>query len=356
MDKQPSIRLLNWYDRERRDLPWRHSCDPYRIWLSEIMLQQTQVETVKGYYRRFLELFPTAEALAAAPEEQVLKAWEGLGYYSRARNLHKTARLVTELYHGAFPASAAELIKLPGIGAYTAGAIASIAFDECVPAVDGNVYRVISRYRGVREDIAAPRVQKCIYQLTLDLMPRERPGDFNQALMELGATCCSPASPRCESCPWREDCDAFAEGDMTLLPIHEKKRPQQIVPVAVCLMTYSDQILVVKRQERMLRGLYVFDLIEEDADRVQEALSAQGLDCAYVKPLGTARHVFTHRIWEMELLHYQLLTKPEDAVLSALEAKLVTAEALSALPLPTAMKAARKAAMALLKPDLRSAE
>lgn len=356
MDKQPSASLLDWYDRERRDLPWRRSRDPYSIWLSEIMLQQTQVETVKGYYHRFLTLFPTVEALAVAPEEQVLKVWEGLGYYSRARNLHKAARLVVETYAGNFPATSAELIKLPGIGAYTAGAIASIAYGERVPAVDGNVYRVISRFRGVREDIGAPSVQKAVYQLTLDLMPRDRPGDFNQALMELGATCCSPASPRCESCPWAEGCDAFAEGDMTLLPVHEKKRPQQVVPVAVCLITYGDQVLVVKRQERLLRGLYVFDLIEEDAQHVPEALSAQGLSCAFVKPLGTARHVFTHRIWEMTLLHYRLLAKPEDAVLSSLEAKLVTAEALSALPLPTAMKAARKAAIAVLNPGLDSAE
>lgn len=342
--------LLRWYDQVKRDLPWRRTHDPYRIWLSEIMLQQTQVETVKAYYRRFLELFPTVQALAQAPEEQVLKAWEGLGYYSRARSLRQTAILVANDYQGHFPQTAEALQKLPGIGSYTAGAVASIAFGERVPAVDGNVNRVITRFYGLREDVGRPSVRREIARLALEAMPKERAGDFNQALMELGATLCTPSSPRCEDCPWQERCDAYAQGDMTLLPIHEKKRPQRVLPVAVCLLTCNDRVLVMKRGERLLKGLYVFDLIEEETqpDRVAERLSEQGLACDFVKELGTARHVFTHRIWEMTLLHYRLTALPPPEVLAALDARLVNGEELNALPLPSAMAAARKVAAELI--------
>lgn len=342
--------LLRWYDRVKRELPWRQTHDPYPIWLSEIMLQQTQVETVKAYYRRFLELFPTVQALAQAPEEQVLKAWEGLGYYSRARSLLKAAIIVVNEYQGHFPQSAQALQKLPGIGPYTAGAVASIAFGERVPAVDGNVNRVITRFYGIREDIGRPSVHREIYRLTLEAMPEGRAGDFNQALMELGATVCTPSSPRCEDCPWRERCDAYAQGDMTMLPIHEKKRPQRVIPVAVCILTYDRQVLVMKRSERMLKGLYVFDLMEEETqpDRIAERLSEQGLNCDFVKEIGTARHVFTHRIWEMTLLHYRLAALPKPEVLATLDARLTDEDELSALPLPSAMAAARKAAMELI--------
>lgn len=178
--------LLAWYDGVRRDLPWRHTRDPYRIWLSEIMLQQTRTETVKAYYARFLTLFPTVADLARASQEQVLKAWEGLGYYSRARNLQKAAQAVIEAHGGAFPASYEGLLSLPGVGPYTAGAVGSIAFGLRVPAVDGNVYRVASRFYGVREDVGRPDVQRRIRERVTADIPAERPGDYNQALMELG--------------------------------------------------------------------------------------------------------------------------------------------------------------------------
>ncbi len=346
----PALRLVRWYDAVKRDLPWRKTRDPYHIWISEIMLQQTRVESVKGYYDRFLQLFPTISALAAAPEAQVLKAWEGLGYYSRARNLQKAARTVMTELHGAFPHTYAEIICLSGIGAYTAGAIASIAFDEKVPAIDGNVYRVASRFFGIREDIGAPRVQKQLRRLVEESLPAQRVGDYNQALMELGATVCVPRTPKCEICPWQEDCDAFLEHDAELLPIHEKKRPPKAMEVAVCLLTYQDHILVVRRSQRMLQGLYVFALLEHESSPgiAEELLGEQGLTCRFLTGLGTARHVFTHRVWNMQIFHFALTAPPGEACLQALHGQLVNQEQLLALPFPTAMKVAKQKALELL--------
>ncbi len=351
MSKTPSALLLNWYETVKRDLPWRRTRDPYRIWLSEIMLQQTRVETVKGYYARFLERCPTAAALAAAPEETVLKLWEGLGYYSRARNLQKAARTIMEEHQGVFPSDYESILKLSGIGPYTAGAIASIAFGQAVPAVDGNVYRVASRFFGIREDVGIPSVQKRIRQLVQASIPADRPGDYNQALMELGATLCSPQRPRCDECPWQHLCDACREGDQDSLPVHEKKQAPKPVEVAVCLLTYRNRVLVLPRQERMLKGLYVFWLTEEATEPTQvlQLIREDGLACTFTGHLGEAKHVFSHRVWQMQLLHYQLEAPPEEGWLTAHGAMLADAQELEKLPLPTAIKAARAAAMKLLE-------
>ena len=348
MKSSAALQLLAWYDQVKRDLPWRHTQNPYAIWLSEIMLQQTRVETVKGYYARFLTLFPTVQALAAAPQQQVLKAWEGLGYYSRARNLQKAAQVMTERYNGQFPKTYEEILSLPGIGPYTAGAIGSIAFGLRIPAVDGNVYRVASRFFGVREDVGIPKVQKHIRSLVQDSMPIDRPGDYNQALMELGATLCSPGTPNCQDCPWQQTCDACQEGDADLLPVHEKKRPPRQMDMAVCLLTLDGRILVSQRSERMLHGLYVFYLMEDTTDPVMltQLLHESGLPCRFVETLGHARHVFTHRIWEMELLYFELTSPP-----TLDGARLVDAAELNALPFPSAMKAALQAAQKLISPS-----
>ena len=314
------------------------------------MLQQTRVESVKGYYTRFLSLFPTVQALAAAPEEQVLKAWEGLGYYSRARNLHKAAKTISLNLGGQLPAQYAELLKLPGIGAYTAGAIASIAFDERVPAIDGNVYRVASRFFGIREDIGSPKTQKELREVVTNSLPQENTGDYNQALMELGATLCIPGNPKCGECPWQSHCDAYAENDAQLLPIHEKKRPPKTVDVTVCLLTWENQILVMRRSQRMLQGLYVFYLMEEETreSQVRILLAEQGLPAEFTAHCGTARHVFTHRIWEMTILHFSLLQKPSSALLASLHGQMAGPEELRALPFPAAMRAAKEQAGSLL--------
>lgn len=339
--------ILEWYDAIKRDLPWRRTRDPYRIWLSEIMLQQTRTETVKGYYARFLSLFPTVLALAEACEEQVLKAWEGLGYYSRARNLHRAAKVIADEYGGVFPNTYEAILALPGVGPYTAGAVGSIAFGLRVPAVDGNVYRVASRFFGVREDIGIPRVQKEIQRLVSDSIPQERAGDYNQALMELGATLCCPGTPDCAQCPWRERCDACLEGDADLLPIHEKKRPPKRMDVGVCIITCGGKVLVTRRDERMLNGLYVFWLIEDETepDRILPLLHESGLSCRFTGDLGKARHVFTHRVWDMRLLHFEMDALADDGL--PRDTRLVTPEEMSALPFPSAMKAAAEAAKRL---------
>ena len=332
--------LLFWYGSAKRDLPWRKNRDPYSIWISEIMLQQTRVESVKGYYTRFLALFPTISQLADAPLEQVLKAWEGLGYYSRARNLQKAAQIIAIEFDGCFPTTYAQILKLPGIGAYTAGAIASIAFGERVPAIDGNVNRVAARFFGIREDIGSPKVQKKIRSLVAQSLPSQNVGDYNQALMELGATLCIPRTPKCNLCPWASRCDAFDEQDAEWLPIHEKKRPPKAVNIAVCLLTYENQILVVRRSERLLQGMYVFPLIENEAKltSVHDILSKQGLHCSYAAYMGAARHVFTHRIWQMEIYHFPLQKLPSRDTLKTLKGQMIDLENLSSLPFPSAMK------------------
>ena len=341
--------LLTWYRAGKRDLPWRKTKDPYPIWISEIMLQQTRVESVKGYYARFLSLFPTVTQLAAAPQEQVLKVWEGLGYYSRARNLQKAAKIIVTELDGKFPSSYIELLRLPGIGAYTAGAIASIAFGERVPAIDGNVNRVASRFFGIREDIGSPKIQKEIRTLISESLPSQNVGDYNQGLMELGATLCIPRTPKCCLCPWQNRCDAYAEQDAELLPIHEKKRPPKPVDIAVCLLTCKNQILVVRRSQRLLQGLYVFPLLEEESSptAAQALLSEQGLECTFSSYMGTARHIFTHRIWQMSIFHFFLDQPPAPDALKALKGQMLHIHDLTALPFPSAMKVPSEKALSL---------
>ncbi len=329
--------LLGWYDQNRRVFAFRGTRDPYRVWVSEIMLQQTRTETAEGYYIRFLELFPDVSALARAPEEQVLKAWEGLGYYSRARNLHKAAKIVAER-GGVFPHTAAELAALPGIGPYTAAAIASIAFDEPVPAMDGNLSRVLSRLHLVDEDITVPSVRRRLYELGRALMPERRASDVNQALMDLGATICLPGTPDCPACPLRRHCRAFAEGEPEALPLMPQKKPPKEVPLAVVLLRRGGSIFVTRRNEALLKGLYVYLLIEnaQSPEDVLKRLKALGVRPAAFKEIGQARHVFTHRVWQMRIY----LADVPDGEAPA-EGLWVSAEGMDALPFPTAMRAAK---------------
>lgn len=342
--------LLKWYHQNKRDLPWRHTHDPYAIWVSEIMLQQTRVETVKDFYRRFLERLPDVEALATAPEADVLKLWEGLGYYSRARNMQKAAKLIVTECRGAFPNHYAELCTLPGIGVYTAGAIASIAFGEAVPAIDGNVKRVASRLLGIREDIDSLSAQKLVFETLSASVPMNDAGSFNQAMMELGATLCTPRSPSCLLCPLNGQCDAFEEGDQECLPIHIKKNPAKEVDISVGILTWQGTVLLFRRSERLLHGLYVFYLLEQESDpaRTREALLTEGLNVAFVADLGEASHIFTHRVWKMRLFQYKLLTRPSDIWLKEHDAVLADECVIAELALPTAMKSAKKAALEIL--------
>jgi A/G-specific adenine glycosylase len=330
--------LLVWYDRHRRALPWRAlpgvAPDPYRVWLSEIMLQQTTVAAVKPYFARFLERFPTVEALAAAPEEAVMSAWAGLGYYSRARNLHACAKAVAEA--GGFPDTVEGLRKLPGIGAYTAGAIAAIAFDRPAAAVDGNVERVVSRLYAIETPIPAARPE--IRRLAETLVPAKRPGDFAQAVMDLGATLCTPKRPACALCPWMQPCRARAEGLQETFPRKVKKVAGQLRRGAafVVLRAGDDAVLLRTRPPEGLLGSMAEPPTSEwraDYDPAQALLDAP-LDARWKRLPGIVRHVFTHFPLELTVFLARVA-----AGTPAPEGMRFTPRAgLEAEPLPGAMK------------------
>lgn len=337
--------LLDWYDANRRVLPFRGTRDPYAVWISEIMLQQTRTDTVSGYYTRFLNRFPNIAALAQADEQEVLKYWEGLGYYSRARNLHKAAQIMQREYGGRFPAAYEGIRALPGVGDYTAAAVASIAYRLPYPAIDGNLTRVLARVHGVREDVGRPSVKRLIHELGEREIDRERPGDWNQALMDLGATICVPGTPDCARCPLQAQCDAYAQGDADQLPIRAAARPPVPVDVGVGLVIAEGRVLTIKRDAALLKGLWTFLLCEGDStpEGMARKLEALGMQANRIIPLGEARHVFTHRIWNMQLYRVDLSAVPQRMIGQWADAQMLTE-----LPLPTAMKAARRAAMDIL--------
>ncbi|NJP37806.1 A/G-specific adenine glycosylase [Alkalicoccus luteus] len=289
--------LLGWYDNEKRDLPWRRERDPYRIWVSEIMLQQTKVDTVIPYYERFLTKFPTLDALAEADEEEVLKVWEGLGYYSRARNLHQAVKEVRDEYGGVVPSTEKEIATLKGVGPYTAGAVLSIAYDVPAPAVDGNVMRVLSRIFSIYDDIAKPASRKKFEAITRDLLPEERAGDYTQALMELGAVVCVLRSPACLLCPVAEHCSARKEGVQEFLPVKAKKKPPRSVQLAVgVVQDSSGRYLVEKRPDTgLLAGMWQFPHAEEGIEGLLET-GREGW-----QSLTQIKHVFSHLVWEMDV-------------------------------------------------------
>lgn len=296
--------LLQWYDEHARDLPWRRSRDPYKIWVSEIMAQQTRMTALLPYYERFMERFPSVEALAAADVDEVLKLWEGLGYYSRAHNLHKAAQLIVERHGGRLPDCEKTLRSLPGIGEYTAGAVLSIAFDRPVPAIDGNVLRVFSRLECNAMDIAQPATKSSLSAYVRTLIPL-RAGAFAQAVMELGALVCTSRSPSCGVCPVASLCKAFDSGVQHELPVKARKTPQHELEKTVLMlcadMGGEDHFLMRRRPEKLLRGLWVFDLLDGacEGDEIEEHIASRSLTCDEIISAGRARHVFTHLIWDM---------------------------------------------------------
>lgn len=331
--------LLKWYDEHGRVLPWRGIRDPYRTWVSETMLQQTRVETVRGYYERFLARFPDVAALAAAPEDEVLKLWEGLGYYSRARNLHQGAQQVMNEYGGVIPSDVESLRKIRGIGPYTAGAISSIAFDRPVAAVDGNVIRVVSRLTGIRENVGVPSVRRLLEERAGMLVPPERPGDFNQALMDLGSAVCTPGTPACEQCPLAAICDAYAAGDAEDLPVLPRKAPPKQLAHDVCIIFSGDRVLMRQRTEALLKGLWVFPMLEGRSapSTMAKAVKQLTKQCvSHITPVGEARHVFTHQVWQMRLF---IMQAKEDAQATPGWVYVPVQDA-HALAIPAAMKAA----------------
>lgn len=284
--------LLEWYRHGHRDLPWRRTRDPYRVWISEIMCQQTQVDTVAPRYERFVERFPTVRDLAAVREEEVCEEWAGLGYYSRARNLHRAARLVVAELDGHMPGSAAELRRLPGIGRYTAGAIASIAHGERAAVVDGNVGRVLSRMFELAEVPTSPAGQKQLWSIAERLVPAEHPGDFNQALMELGATVCTPRAPRCLICPARAWCGAHREGTVERYPTPKPRAKRKELRVAFAWVEPDDGGLWLS--QRGLEGLWA-GLWELPSAETPTALATLLGLRRLAKPLARVEHTLSHR-------------------------------------------------------------
>ena len=299
--------LLSWYGDHARILPWRENPHPYRVWISEIMLQQTRVEAVKPYFARFMEAFPDVKALAQAPEELLLKRWEGLGYYNRARNLKKAAGIMMEQWEGRLPASYGELKKLPGIGSYTAGAIASIAYGLRVPAVDGNVLRVISRILASREDILKASVKRQMEEDLKTIMPKERPGDFNQGLIEIGAVVCVPnGQPKCGECPLFSLCLARKEGLLDSIPYKTPKKPRRQEKRTVLILESEGKIAIEKRPDTgLLASLYQFPNVEGrlTEEEVAEFLTEQGGRVERMEAAGEAKHIFSHVEWHMEGYH-----------------------------------------------------
>lgn len=300
--------LLEWYDQNKREMPWRATKDnrptPYQVWVSEIMLQQTRVEAVREYYKRFISALPDVAALAAAPEDQLLKLWEGLGYYSRVRNMGKAARVVMEEYGGELPADWNQLLKLPGIGVYTAGAIASIAFGIPVPAPDGNVFRVLSRLLGSFAGLGDAKVKAAFGEVAARMMPPNRPGDFNQSLMELGATVCLPnGAPLCDRCPWQKACIACREESWPRLPVLPQKKPRRVEERTILLLASEKGLLLSRRPAKgLLAGLPEPLNLEGSRSPVElsELVEELGGQLGQVEELGKAVHIFSHIEWQME--------------------------------------------------------
>lgn len=295
--------LLKWYDENKRILPWREDTAPYRVWVSEIMLQQTRVEAVKPYFERFMKALPDIRSLADAEEEMLLKLWEGLGYYNRVRNLQKAAVQIMEEYHGHMPKEYEELLKLKGIGSYTAGAISSIAYGRANPAVDGNVLRVIARVRKDARPISDPKVKAAVEQDMRRIMPKDRPGDFNQAMMEIGACVCVPnGAPHCEECPLKEFCMAHGEGCETDYPKKAAPKQRTVEEKTILVIQDADRAAIRKRAGKgLLAGMYEFPSLDgfRTAEEVVAYLADNGLHTIRIQSLGEAKHIFTHKEWHM---------------------------------------------------------
>jgi A/G-specific adenine glycosylase len=343
--KRMSRDLLAWYDRHRRSLPWRAkpgvTADPYHVWLSEIMLQQTTVPAVKPYYETFLKRWPTVRDLALADIHDVMAAWAGLGYYARARNLHKCAGIVTERHGGRFPDTEEALRELPGIGCYTAGAIAAIAFDRQATIVDGNVERVVSRLHRVQTPL--PKAKPELWELAEKLTPKERPGDYAQAIMDLGATLCTPQKPACSLCPWRQDCAAFRAGDQESYPRKAPKagRPQRY-GAAFWIMNERGEVALRRRPPSGLLGGMLEPPGTEWGDKAPTkaaALRKAPLTAEWRWPEGVVRHVFTHFALELQVAIAIVRGRPLK------DAEWVPVDQLGAVALPSLMRKVAKLAL-----------
>lgn len=332
--------LLSWYKQNGRDLPWRHTTDPYHIWVSEIMLQQTQVETVKSYYKRFIERFPTVDKLATAPIDDVYKLWEGLGYYRRAANMQQAAITIHEDMQDIFPDTYEMILKLKGIGAYTASAISSIAFGLPKGVVDGNTLRIISRIYNRQDNIALQQTKNA-YQVIMDqLIDPEDPSSFNQAMMDIGATVCTPKHPSCDGCPIKKYCEANHKGTQAILPVNNKPRKKDEIELITALIEYKDQYLLIKGEDGLLSGLHGLIQYEASSPAAFEEMffDQYGIDVRLIDYAKTVKHVFTHKVWIMNS-YYGRIHHIEDSVLAKHpELKFYTKEAINDIAISTAHK------------------
>ncbi len=336
--------LLVWYQVHKRNLPWRETNDPYKIWLSEIILQQTRVAQGLPYYQRFVEKYPAIQDLAYANEEEVLRLWQGLGYYSRARNLHTCARMVVNELGGKFPSTYKELLQLKGVGKYTAGAIASIAFKESVPVVDGNVYRVLARVFGVEEDVASTRGAKAFYTLAQSLVPKEEADLYSQAIMEFGAIHCTPLNPKCNACIFKAHCVAFHTGRQHTLPIKSKKVKIKQRFFYYLVMQGDDKLYMKRRKDRDIwEGLYDFYLVEDSRpsvlDRLEDALVLlmRRHKLSITSTSTPYQHLLTHRRLYVHFLHVQVTAhfiQEATSLLSQAGMRAFTTDQTKALPKP----------------------
>ena len=310
--------MVDWYQVHKRDLPWRHTRDPYKIWLSEIILQQTRVVQGLPYFQRFVKQYPTVMDLAQAPEEEVMRLWQGLGYYTRARNMHACARMVATVLDGKFPDNYQDLLRLQGVGPYTAAAIAAIAFREPVPVVDGNVFRVLARIFGVEEDIASAQGGQVFRTLAQSLVPHEQADVYTQAIMEFGALHCTPAKPKCLSCTFRDACVAFRTARQRVLPIKSKKVKVRQRYLYYLVWQYADQLYMKRRGEKDIwAGLYDFHLVEAErlveVDALDDALVA--LVRRHQVPLLPAPKPYKHQLTHQQLYVHFLAVQATEALM-----------------------------------------
>lgn len=336
-DFQKSLR--DWFKAEKRDLPWRKDKDPYKVWVSEIMLQQTRVDTVIPYFHRFIEKYPTIQALAEADEQELLKVWEGLGYYSRVKNLQAAVKEVDEKYGGVVPVEKEKFSQLKGVGPYTTGAVLSIAYDQPIPAVDGNVMRVLSRVFEIEDDIAKARTRKLFEQITEAIISHDDPSSFNQGLMELGALICKPTSPACLLCPVRDHCRAFQHGTETNFPVKTKQKKGKTVEfIAALLMDEKGQVFIQKRpDEGLLASLWEFPNIPLSGKHKNMVtffektwMEHHSGKVELLQPLTVINHVFSHLTWKIHAFTGEITGDIQETNTF----KLVSIDELSQYPLP----------------------
>lgn len=316
-NQQFETSIIEWFQMNKRDLPWRNTKDPYKIWVSEIMLQQTKVDTVIPYYERFLKKFPTVFALAAAEEQAVLKMWEGLGYYSRARNLHAAAKQVVKDYNGIVPNTEGEISKLKGVGPYTRGAVLSIAYGLPSPAVDGNVMRVMSRVLGSTDNISEAKTKKNVEEMMRTIITDKNPSAFNQGLMEIGALVCTPKKPTCLHCPVREQCRALADGIVEELPVKGKQKKQKELDYYVLIVRDNKGNIGIEQRpsEGLLANMWQFPMVSKENIQMNQWIeNPYNIAIRLTKEQGTIRHVFSHIIWNLHVYETFITDKEKETL------------------------------------------